>query len=158
MYDVLNGKTKSCGCIRKDLVSKKNTTHGLSDHPLYNIWCHIKARCYDEKQQNYKWYGAKGIKMSEEWKNNFKRFYDDMISTWIDGLSIERIDSSKDYSVENCTWIPMDKQQSNRSNNVNIIFNNEKYKLADLARKLNINAETVKDRIAKGKLIATIIK
>src|SRR5688572_24623274 len=36
------GDTKSCGCLRKDVASKERTTHGLSNHPLYEVWKTMK--------------------------------------------------------------------------------------------------------------------
>ena len=73
---------------------------------LYRIWSHIKNRCYNSNCDRYYLYGAKGIQMCEEWKNDFIIFaqwawnngYDDL-------LTIDRIDSTKNYCPENCQWI-----------------------------------------------------
>lgn len=98
--------------------SNPNYKHGLSKHPLHKTWRQIKARCYLTCQQNHRYYQGKGIKICEEWKNNFKNFYDWSINNgWQKGLSIDRKDSSKDYCPQNCRWIPLEKQSSNKSNN-----------------------------------------
>lgn len=81
---------------------------------LYRIWSGMKARCNNEKSPNYKYYGAKGIKLFPEWENDFEAFrkwsYDNgykekYTDSHGDSLSIDRIDPSKGYFPENCRWI-----------------------------------------------------
>jgi hypothetical protein len=43
--DVLNGHTKSCGCLQKEIMKKSKTTHNISRTPLYTIWNSIYSRC-----------------------------------------------------------------------------------------------------------------
>ena len=81
-------------------------THGLSKHPLYNLWRNIKKRCNVITDMNYKWYGGKGIKMSLKWESNFKHFYDwCLLNGWERGLTIDRINNEKGYLPENCSFI-----------------------------------------------------
>lgn len=86
-----------------------HVTHGFAriknKHPLYVTWLGIKARCNNPKNKAYKYYGAKGIKVAEEWLE-FKNFYEWAISNnWKKGLVFDRIDSVKDYSPQNCQLI-----------------------------------------------------
>lgn len=64
----------------------------------------MMRRCYNEKSVAYKEYGAKGIKVCEEWHNrdNFRKWCNE--NGYVKGLRINRIDSTKDYSPENCIF------------------------------------------------------
>ena len=82
---IKSGSTKSCGCKRKSLFVKGHSygnrfkeKHGLSKHPLFRVWGHIKDRCYNLMPHhiNYRYYKGKGIKMADIWLNDFKAFYD----------------------------------------------------------------------------------
>lgn len=109
--------------------------HGMKHTRLYNIFMHMKRRCYNPKMQNYKWYGAKGIKVCEEWKNDFIAFHKWAMSNgYNDSLSIERKDTNKDYCPKNCCWIPMKQQNRNKITTIKIIIFGEEKIAADWAR------------------------
>lgn len=78
--NLICGGTKSCGCLHlkqsSELCKKRNTTHGYSKEPLYFVWKTMRQRCYNPKQHDYKWYGAKGVKICEEWDSyiNFRNW------------------------------------------------------------------------------------
>jgi len=65
-----NSKTKSCGCLNSQI----HTSHGLAYHPLYSIWYGIKTRIFNTKAKDYKHYGGRGIKICDEWRDDFKTF------------------------------------------------------------------------------------
>ena len=88
-------RTKSCGCSR--------STHNLTNHRLYNTWSHMMSRCYSEKCTGYKDYGQRGIKVCERW-HDVKNFIDDMYPSYIEGLSIDRINVNGNYEPSNCRW------------------------------------------------------
>lgn len=89
----------------------------INDVPLYAVWCGIKSRCYNPNTANYKYYGAKGIVMCDEWKNDFKAFYNWAIDNgWQLGLTIDRHPNQKgNYEPSNCRIATMKEQSANRS-------------------------------------------
>ena len=107
------GATQSCGCLRRELVIVKNTTHGLSNSPEYIIWGHIKARCLNKNSQAFKYYGGRGISICPKWEHSFKAFLDDMGERPTVKHSIERVNNDGDYEPSNCQWIPIAEQAWN---------------------------------------------
>lgn len=73
----------------------------------------MMARCYNKKSINFKYYGGRKIKVCESWKS-FENFMDDMDSSYVDGLTIDRKDNDGDYSPDNCRWATMDQQSKNK--------------------------------------------
>src|SRR5690349_8318975 len=72
---VKTGETKQCIDCGRLVSSENRKTHGLVKHPLYSKWCDMKNRCYNEKVDRYEHYGGKGIKVCDEWKEDFNSFY-----------------------------------------------------------------------------------
>ncbi len=111
-----SGHSKGCKkCQKIDYTNSKKalTKHGMSRTNIYSIWCHMKDRCYNKKDKSYKWYGAKGIKVCNEWRNDFIQFFKDMGYKPIN-KSLDRIDTTKDYSKNNCKWSTQSEQVSNQ--------------------------------------------
>lgn len=98
------GQSKSCGCLHKELSSAASFKHGMTEHPLYVIWGSMKDRCRNGNNKAWRWYGGKGIKVCPAWSEDFNTFYADMNPTWQAGLTLDRKESDKDYSPENCRW------------------------------------------------------
>src|SRR5690606_10465631 len=93
------------------------TTHGLRDHKLYGVWRSMKQRCTQKSHYAYKDYGGRGIKICDEWIDDFKAFYDwSMSNGYEEGLTIDRINNDDGYSPENCRWTTMRVQNTNKRN------------------------------------------
>lgn len=114
-----SGKSKSCGCLNKEMAGSLRRTHGLTNksNGLYSIWNGMKRRCYCKKSPDYPDYGGRGITVCGEWLHDFQAFYDwSMKNGHKKGLSIERKDVNGNYCPENCCWIPLKDQAKNKRN------------------------------------------
>lgn len=148
-----NGRTKSCGCLRKKGARR---THGFKYTRLYCIWQGIKKRCLNKNTSNYYIYGGRGIKICDEWKNDFKVFHDWAFANGYDenakrgDCTIERIDVNGNYEPSNCKWVTMKEQCRNTRSNKLITYNNETRCLMDWSYIFNINYKTLLYRFKKG--------
>lgn len=143
------GDTKSCGCLRKETtatLSKKNSF--VKNKRLYTIWIDMKRRCYNRKRKSYIYYGAKGIRVCKEWKEDFKIFQEWAINNgYKDNLTIDRIDNNGNYEPNNCRWVTIKEQNNNMSTNHIVNYKEKKYTLSQLAEKYNLDYDLVKNRI-----------
>lgn len=147
-YKLKLGHTKSCGCLVKEKIAKVNQTHNLSKTRIYKIYSGIKKRCFNTKSQSYNCYGARGIKVCDEWLNDFKTFYDWAIKNgYKDNYTIDRIDVNGNYEPNNCRWVTSFEQASNRRNNHNLTYKNVTHTIADWSRITQIKEATIRQRI-----------
>jgi len=107
--------TTSCWCYQKKKAWEYNSTHGMSDKRIYNIWRGIKRRCTNKNDERYHDYWWRWIKYDPRW-NDFTIFYEEMKDWYRDDLTIDRTYNDWGYSKENCKWTTMKEQQINRRN------------------------------------------
>lgn len=128
----------------------------ITNSRIRNIYNHIAHRCYDSNDNDYKWYGAKGIGISKEWYDNYPEFEKwSLKNGYGDNLTIDRIDPTKDYSPDNCRWITLE-ENARRAGKVNWIT------IGDLtltgrqwSKKLNLGLNTINTYIRNNGLAAT---
>jgi len=118
LYQIRNGKSKSCGCLQKEVTKKRLFHHGgRKNGSEYTTWQGMKSRCYNPKQISYKNYGAKGITVCDRWLEygkGFLNFIEDIGKKPSPEYTLDRIDGTKGYSKENCRWETRSIQNKNR--------------------------------------------
>ena len=147
---LISGATKSCGCIKKE-QGKTNLTanhrHKMSGTRIYETWQDMKRRCYNKQNARYDRYGGRGIKVCEEWLNDFQSFYDWAINNgYSDDLTIDRIDNDGNYEPSNCRWSTVKEQCNNRSSNINITIGNATKSLMSWCEIFNVDYKKVHAR------------
>lgn len=115
--NLLKWENKKCACGRR-------YKGGYTKSPLYSVWFSMIRRCNDKNAIGYKWYGAKGISVCEEWQNQYGyvNFYNWAISNGYkeekrpsgkNNLTLDRIDPNKGYCPNNCRWVDYTTQLTN---------------------------------------------
>ena len=147
-----NGKRdKSCGCVYSKLIATTLTKHGdaaKNKTRLYITWAGMKRRCSDKKDDAYKNYGGRGIKVCDEWENDYTAFKIWALENgYEDDLFIDRIDTNGNYESNNCRWTTQKVQQRNRGNNHLVTYEGETHCVAEWAEKLGMKYQTLLRRI-----------
>lgn len=108
------GLTQSCGCLNKEILSAKGTTHGGSGTRLYSIWHNMKQRCENPNNDGYSYYGALGITVCAEWIDfaSFKEWAES--SGYTPQRSIDRVKGNDGYHPANCRWTTATIQARNQ--------------------------------------------
>lgn len=148
---IKKGVCKSCGCLKLESAistCKKLTKHGLATTRICEIWSNMLRRCYDERDNQYKNYGGRGIKICDEWKDDVVAFYNWAISNgYQDHLSIDRIDVNGNYEPSNCRWVTIKEQCNNKTNNHLITYHGRTMNLMKWSEELGVNYYTLRSRI-----------
>lgn len=149
IYNVIGKKqvVLSCGKCSQKRIKRVKTSHNR----LLGIYHNMIRRCYNKDSKDYQWYGNKEITICKEWLDDYYAFEKWALENgYKENLTIDRIDNNGNYCPENCRWVDMKTQQNNRRNNVKYFFQNEYYTLSEIARKIDINVETLRSRLRNG--------
>ncbi len=150
---LINGHTKSCGCLRfSDDIKGESRTR------LYHIWRNMWKRCTCPSNDNYKWYGGKGITVTQQWESYMEFRHWAYNNGYRDDLELDRIDSSGNYEPNNCRWITHLEQMNNVSSNRWLIYRKQRVTAAQFARMIGISYSRVKRKLSKGLKPEEIVK
>jgi hypothetical protein len=148
--NLMKGGTNSCGCLRKEIVRTKNTTHNLSSHRLHCIWFSMVQRCTNETTNSFFSYGGRGISICDDWLE-FLNFYNWALSNgYRDELTIERVNNNGNYEPNNCVWATKTQQARNKRNVPLFTYKGESKSGAEWCELYNIHPETFRYRLKRG--------
>ena len=144
------GNTKSCGCLRSELVGAGNTTHGHSKRGQmsreYKSWANMITRCTNTSDPHYMYYGGRGIAVCDRWLNSFENFLSDMGTCPAD-LTIDRKNNDGNYEPDNCRWGTKIQQMNNTRRNATLTFSGETKTVAEWARSVGLPYSVLHSRI-----------
>lgn len=110
-------RTKSCGCLRREMSTRQFTTHGQTlgkiHTPIYRAWRAMRNRCTNPRNANWPHYGGRGIKVCKRW-GDFENFLKDMGQRPSPSYSLDRINNDLGYNPGNCRWATRTEQSRNR--------------------------------------------
>ena len=143
-YSLKSGKSRMCmSCSAKSRpesqikATQAWITNGLSQTKLYQCLANMHRRCEDPRNNSYCRYGARGIKVCDEWSmDNVQVFYDWSIANgYKEGLQIDRIDVNGNYEPSNCRWVSAKVNSRNRRTNHMVTVFGETISLAEAVEK-----------------------
>lgn len=118
---LLNGDSKSCGCLKLEGLIERSTKHSGCGTKFYQIWKSLRGRCNTPTDTRYNDYGGRGITYDPRW-DDFLNFKKDMYLKYLKAkckfgedshISIERKNVNGNYEKKNCIWIPLREQSKN---------------------------------------------
>lgn len=141
-----SGKTKSCGCIRKE--QNNHVTHGGTGSLTHTRWLVMRRRCSDSNAAGYENYGGRGIKVCERWMD-FSAFLADM-GECPPGMTIDRIEPDGHYEPGNCRWATKLTQARNTRANRVLEFNGQAKCLEEWAEEYGMSSRSLMSRLRLG--------
>ena len=132
-------------------VTGKLPNGAIKSRQLYSRWNAMRRRCYDPSFVAFPYYGARGVKICDEWRCDYLAFQKwAMAHGWKRGLTLDRIDSHGNYCPDNCRWITLAEQQCNRAEwNIVVMVNGETMLAGHWADRNRIPRSLVFARIRK---------
>lgn len=119
-----NKKFTACRQCKSNTISRSKVTHGDCKEgkrdPLYVVWKAMRGRCLYPSGSRWKYYGGKGITVCESWElyEVFKSWA--LSNGYKPGLSIDRIDSNKNYEPSNCQFVTVSENSKRARANVRL--------------------------------------
>lgn len=111
------GLTRSCGCLRTELLVCRSVLHGHYTEnyksPTYQSWAAMIQRCENGNHNSFARYGGRGVSICERWRDDFKDFLQDM-GPRQNGHTLDRIDNDRGYEPSNCRWATYRTQRLNQ--------------------------------------------
>lgn len=152
------GRSKSCGCLRKDSYPKGKDHHRYKHgHARKNkrtkewrAWDSMIRRVRYPSMDRYPRYGGRGIKVCDRWINSFENFLDDVGYAPSKQHTLDRIDNDGDYTPDNVRWATRSQQVKNSTKAKLITYNGKTMNLCDWVAETGIKRTTIQMRLKKG--------
>lgn len=106
---IICGSSKSCGCLNREISSTKEGGGHVGTRE-YKAWAGMRQRVKSPSDRN-KCY--QNVSVCDRWEQSFASFLEDM-GACPPNFELERLDNSKWYYKENCTWASETRQAQNR--------------------------------------------
>lgn len=149
LENLRTGSVQSCGCARAESNRERLTTHGDAATPLHRVWCLLRQRCENPRNQDYPRYGARGIRVCKRWQD-YANFKADMGPHPGPGWSIDRRNNDRGYSKSNCRWATATQQANNRKSNHILTFRGKSRTISEWARETGLPVQTLSARARRG--------
>lgn len=149
-YKLRSGNTQSCGCLKAEILKSGalRRTHGMTSSRIYYAWCNMKSRCNNPKNEMYKNYGGRGIRVCKEWADSFEEFMRWALNHgYSDEMTIERINVGGDYTPKNCKWITAREQYLNRTDSHVLTAFGKTQTIKEWSDESGIKYDTIERRI-----------
>lgn len=154
-----NGRTRSCGCLSKEVAAARVTTHGdtsnRSTTPEYRSYASMKNRCRNPNHHEFHRYGGRGIAICERWLESFGAFLEDMGRKPDPSFTIDRIDNDKGYEPGNCRWASRKHQNRNSSLSKQVLASDGRTftSMAEAAETFGISPSAMARACKSGRLV-----
>lgn len=150
-YSLTSGHTRSCGC--------KSVKHGRSHKErLYEVWKNMKRRCIDPSNKRYAHYGAKGVTVCKEWKNDYITFRKWAYANGYEpNLTIDRINNDGNYEPSNCRWATSKEQENNMSRNRLLEYKGNTHTMSEWADILGLSYGAMNHRVQRNWTMERIV-
>lgn len=145
---LVHGGSRSCGCLRSELMSTRMTGrgHGKVNTGTYKTWAAMRSRCNRPKDDSYKDYGGRGIRVCERWNDSFENFYSDM-GDRPPGACIDRIDNNEGYAPANCRWSTAKEQANNTRRNIFFTYQGKIQTIPQWSEEYGLDRKVLWDRL-----------
>jgi hypothetical protein len=148
------GFVSSCGCFNKET----HTTHGLARTPEYRVWQDMKDRCSNKKNNYYKDYGGRGIRVCLRWQESFEEFYKSVGPKPFLKAELDRINNNKGYYPNNVRWTTSKENSRNTRRNRLITYKGETKCVSEWAEITGISKGAIKHRLNVGWDISEVLE
>lgn len=142
--------TQSCGCLRKEVTTRRMYKHGMANTPEHKTWWNMRHRCLEPENHTYPRYGGRGITICDSWKDSFEQFFSDMGPRPSPKHTLERKNNSLGYSKDNCVWETRQVQVRNMRSNRLLTYNGKTQCIAAWTEELRLPQCLISSRLQRG--------